>query len=175
MRPLQSPIALLLGIVTFLSGYFDQSHIAYSEKGKQLMTELPNILREADLENLFPDPYETTNEYERQERQRAKKEGRKASVIGRYTQIDVRQRQELPLQYQGHVAVKLETGGSIFLYPTWHPNAIRPLSEVTRYENQRVAVIGKILPTAPRDPDYPNQARIISPCFISIESIRITD
>lgn len=137
------------------------------------MTQLPTILNDRDLEELFPNPYQTTNYDERQERKRKRNEGTKVRVIGQYAQVDVRQRQDPPPLYQGHAVVDLEDGAAIFLYPGWHSNAIRPPSEIARYENQRVVVVGTVVPEMPRDPYHPYAASLMGPCLVSIDSIEL--
>jgi hypothetical protein len=66
------------------------------------MIQLPTILNHRDLEQFFPNPYQTTNDDERQERKRKINEGKKVRVIGRYAQVDVRKKQDPPPLYQGH-------------------------------------------------------------------------
>ena len=137
------------------------------------MTQLPTILNRRQLEELFPNPYKTRNDNERQERRRTRVEGKKVRVIGRYAQVNVRKRQNLPPLYQGHTALQLEDGAAIFLYPGWHPNVSRPQSEIARYENQRVVVVGTVVPETPPDPSHPYAAALIGPCLISIDSIEM--
>ena len=55
-------------------------------------------------------------------------------VTGRYTQIDVRQRPSPPAAYQGHVALVLDDGAKVLLYPVWHREAKRPADEIARLE-----------------------------------------
>lgn len=137
------------------------------------MTQLPIILNDRDLEELFPNPFDSINDEEIDELLQAETEGKKVRVIGRYAQVDVRQRKDPPPLYQGHALVFLEDRAVIFLYPGWHPNAIRPPEEITQYENQRVVVVGTVVPKMPPNPSYPNAASLIGPCLISIDSIEI--
>ncbi|HBR73348.1 MAG TPA: histidine kinase [Cyanobacteria bacterium UBA11159] len=143
------------------------------------MTQLPTILNRRQLEELFPNPYDSLGPFdsiddeEIDELIKAENEGKKVRVIGRYAQVNVQQRQDIPPLYIGHTAVDLEDGSGIFIYPGWHPNAIRSQSEIARYENQRVVVVGTVVPKMPKNPSYPNAASLIGPCFLSIDSIEM--
>ena len=148
-------------------------------KEERLMTQLPTILNDSDLEELFPNPYDSLgpfdsiNDEEIDDLLKAETEGKKVRVIGRYAQVDVRKRKDPPPLYQGHALVYLEDRAAIFLYPGWHPNAIRQPEEIARYENQRVVVVGTVVPKMPKNPSYPYAAALIGPCLISIDSIEM--
>ena len=90
-------------------------------------------------------------------------------VTGRYTQIDVRQRATPPATYQGHVALVLEDGAKVLLYPVWHREAKRPADEISRLEDQQVVAVGTIFPRAPSSPDH--AANLQMPCLTNITEI----
>jgi hypothetical protein len=92
-------------------------------------------------------------------------------VIGRYTQIDVRQRPTSEAAYQGHVALVLEDGAKVLLYPVWHREAKRPSGEIARFEDQQVAVVGTIFPRAPSSRDH--AANLLLPCLTNITAIEM--
>jgi hypothetical protein len=118
------------------------------------MTQLPTVLSRIDIEE---------------------QEGKQVRVVGRYIQVDVRYRKSAPPLYEGHVAVILDDGTTVFLYPTWHEHAIRSADEISKYENQWVVVVGTIVSSIPNDPRaYPHQAaRILAPCMLAIDSIQV--
>jgi hypothetical protein len=92
-------------------------------------------------------------------------------VIGRYIQIDVRQRQRHSPVYSGHVALVLGDGTNVLLNPIWESAAKRSPDEITRYEGKRVIVIGTIYPQAPSSPE--NEANVLMPCLTDIVSLEL--
>ncbi|MCP2729623.1 hypothetical protein [Limnofasciculus baicalensis] len=66
---------------------------------------MPIILNDRDLEELFPNPFDSINDEEIDELLKAETEGKKVRVIGRYAQVDVRKRKDPPPLYQGHALV----------------------------------------------------------------------
>jgi hypothetical protein len=124
------------------------------------MTELPTILNSFDIDRNFPDSFDS-------------RKGKQVRVIGKYTQIEARQRPEPPPVYRGHVALFLaeDTAGRavVFLHPTWHPKAIRPAEEIARYNDQLVVVVGVLVPTTPNSPNF--AAHMMGPCMLTIDSI----
>jgi len=137
------------------------------------MTQLPTILNHSDIDRNFPDPYKAVDDDERDKRLEAEKKGKQVRVIGKYTQIQVRQRPVSPPVYEGNVALILAEGtakeGFVFLHPTWHPEAIRPAEEIARYNDRLVVVVGKLVPTTPQSPNA--AAHLIGPCILTIDSI----
>ena len=133
------------------------------------MTKLPTILNCSDIESKFPDIYELMGDDEMHQQIEASTRGKQVRVIGKYTQIDARRRKEPPPVYQGHVALILADRTAVFLYPTWHPSAIRPAEEIARYNHKKVVVVGKMVPEAPESPQ--GAASIIEPCMLTIDSI----
>lgn len=113
-----------------------------------MMVELPNVLGKADIEEYAVE---------------------QVRLVGRYTQIDARMRREATPVYNGNVALVLDDGTQVLLYPVWHVEAKRPADEIARYENQRVVVVGTIFPKAPASPD--NAANLSLPCLTEVESI----
>ena len=171
--------ALLTGIIGTMSCQPNRKYVHVSVKEEKSMTQLPTILNRRHLEALFPDPFDSIgpfdsiNHDEIDELLKAENEGKKVRVIGRYAQVNVRKRPDLPPLYRGLVALYLEDGAAIFLYPGWHPNAIRQPSEIAQYKNQRVVVLGTVVPEMPKNPSDPYAASVIGPCFLSIDSIEI--
>ncbi|WP_446403492.1 hypothetical protein [Coleofasciculus sp. C1-SOL-03] len=137
------------------------------------MTELPTILNRTDIEEHFPDPFDAIDDDEMDERLQARDKGKQVRLIGQYIQVDVRRWPKPPPRYKGHVAVVLEDGTEVFLYPPWHSEAIRSANEITRYNNRGVTVVGKIVPECPKSPQP--AASIVAPCMLTIDFINLVD
>ena len=137
-----------------------------------MITRLPTISTYSDIESNFPyPPYESEDEDEIFKRIEVRSSGKQVRVIGKYTQIDARQRPEPPPVYRGHVAIILADRAAVFLHPMWHPSAIRPPEEIARYENKQVVVVGKMVPKTPESPEA--VASLIGPCMLTIDSIEL--
>ena len=93
-------------------------------------------------------------------------------VVGRYTQIDVRMNQHPPPRYTGHVAIELDDGTQVLLYPVWDPQAQREDVEITRFEGKRIEVTGKLYTRAPENRDGNANLRI--PCIKDLTDIRLS-
>jgi len=139
-------------------------------RGENVMTQLPTILNQSDIESNLPDYMYFYGE-EADKRIEAIERVKQVRVIGKYTQIDARQRPSPPPQYKGIVAIILADDTPVFLQPMWHPDAIRPAEEIARYDNKKVVVVGKMVPKTPKSPEP--QAMIIAPCMIKIDSIEL--
>ena len=96
--------------------------------------------------------------------------GQQIRAIGTYQQRDVRYRPTPPPKYRGHAIVVFDDGGFISLYPTWHPDAIRPEDEIGRFEGRRVIVTGRAVSVA-HPPD--GRAGRIDSSFLSLDSIEL--
>ena len=92
-------------------------------------------------------------------------------LIGRYTQIDIRKRPNTSPVYAGHVAIVLDDGTEVLLYPVWHSEARRPADEITRFDKQRVVVVGTVYPEAPNGSG--GAANLLLPCVTEVESIEL--
>ena len=139
-------------------------------RGENAITQLPTILNGSDIKSNFPDPFELMgDEWDRQIE--ARSNGKQVRVIGKYTQIDARQRKEPPPVYQGIVAITLADRAVVFLHPMWHPDARRPAEEITRFDNKQVVVVGKMVPLAPNSPR--GEAMLYGPCMLTIDSIEL--
>ena len=132
------------------------------------MTRFPTIVNDSDIESNFPD-YLFMDGDERDKRREARERGKQVRVIGKYTQIDARQRPSPPPVYEGIVAIILADSTAVYLYPMWHPSAIRPAEEIAQYDNKQVVVVGKMVPRTPKSPEP--RAMIVGPCMLTIDSI----
>ncbi|WP_425389060.1 hypothetical protein [Cylindrospermum stagnale] len=121
-------------------------------KGKQTMVQLPMVVVKADIEE---------NAVEQ------------VRLVGRYVQIDVRQRPDSPPVYNGNVALVLEDGTEVLLYPVWHVEAKRPKEEISRFEQKQVTVVGTIFPKAPSNPSH--AANFLMPCLTEVQSIELAN
>lgn len=84
-------------------------------------------------------------------------DGQTATVVGTYTQVDVRRRHPRdtrPPQLAGHVALTLADGRKVYLEPIWSEAALRPEDERARFDGQTVAVTGTLHATMP-EPEIP--------------------
>ncbi|AFZ10986.1 hypothetical protein Osc7112_6907 (plasmid) [Oscillatoria nigro-viridis PCC 7112] len=137
------------------------------------MTEMPTILNRSDIYRNFPNPYEAVDDDEINKRAEARKKGKLVRVIGKYTQIDARRRQEPPPVYEGIVALMLAEDtaerAAVFLHPTCHPEAIRPAQEIAWYNDRLVVVVGRFVPDSPESPNA--VAHLVGPCMLTIDSI----
>jgi len=141
-------------------------------RGENVMTQLPTILNRSDIDSNFPYPrYTSRDDDETDKRIELRERGKQVRVIGKYSQVDVRQRPSPPPVYQGHVAIILADRAKVFLHPAWHPNAIRPAEEIARYNHKKVVVVGKMVPEAPESPE--GAASLIAPCMLTIDSIEL--
>lgn len=95
--------------------------------------------------------------------------GQRATVEGRYQQIDVRMRQKGDPVYAGHAAVILDDGTEVTLEPVWAAEAIRPAEEIERFDGQRVRVTGVVHEQAPEPPEP--TASLMSPCVHPVEAV----
>ena len=135
-----------------------------------MITRLPTISNYSDIESNFPDPpYESEDYDEIFKRIETREEGKQVRVIGKYTQIDARQRPVPPPVYRGIVAIVLADDMPVYLRPMWHSSAIRPAEEIARYDNKQVVVVGKMVPEAPESPEA--TAMLVGPCMLTIDSI----
>lgn len=172
MRLLVFIFLLFTGDMGLVGCQFNQTHTLTLSRQESVMAELPIIINDNDIDKNFLDPFGSEiNDDEMEQRLNAEREGKQVRLIGRYTQVDVSYIKRLPPSYVGHVAVELDDGTGILLYPAWHPSAIRPANEITQFQDKRVVVIGKLVPTAPEPPD--NSASLIGPCMLTIDSIEL--
>lgn len=97
--------------------------------------------------------------------------GERGLVVGRYVQVDVRQRQTGPPQYIGYAGVQFEDQTIVMLEPTWSPAGLRPYDERTRFDGRKVAVTGTVYVEMPE----PEQAiaYLVAPCISPVEMIRL--
>ena len=97
--------------------------------------------------------------------------GQTVYVEGVYEQEDVRMMQvNPPTLLLGHVAVVLDDGCRVFLYPPAQQEARRSKQEIRRFEHKRVRVLGVIYPTIPQE-----GAVQLAPCLVDIQSIEFAD
>ncbi len=68
--------------------------------------------------------------------------GKHVYVFGKYIEVDVRKRKTDPPYYAGHVAIQLEDGKLIYLFPPHDKKAIRSQEEIDLYKDQDVIVRG---------------------------------
>lgn len=172
MRLLVLVFLLFAGDLGLVACQFNQTRALTLIKRGNVMAELPIIIKDNDIDKNFPDPYDKKiHRDERERRLNAEEEGKQVRLIGRYTQVDVSYIKQIPPAYEGHVAVELDDGTGILLYPMWHPLARRPADEITRYQDKRVVVIGRFVPRAPEPPEL--RASLIGPCMLTIDSIEL--
>lgn len=95
--------------------------------------------------------------------------GQRVTLTGTYHQVDVRMRRKPPAAYAGHAAIRLRDGTDVLLEPTWSSAAIRTSEEHTRYEEQRVQVIGVVHHEAPKPVEL--VAYVTGPCVSPVEEI----
>ncbi|MBE9008711.1 hypothetical protein IQ250_00585 [Pseudanabaenaceae cyanobacterium LEGE 13415] len=112
------------------------------------MTELPLVVTKADIE---AHPVQQVR------------------LVGQYVQIDVRKRPDSTPVYGGNVALVLEDGTKVLLYPIWHVAAKRSKAEIRQFENQRVVAVGTLFPQAPSSPEH--LANLLLPCLTEVQSI----
>jgi hypothetical protein len=95
--------------------------------------------------------------------------GQRVHVEGTYRQQDVRMRPVDPATlHVGHVAIVLDDGTRVYLYPPEDPEARRPADEIAQFENRRVRVAGVLLPTIPSD-----NTAIIAPCLLDTGDVTL--
>ncbi|MEQ8468392.1 histidine kinase [Coleofasciculus sp. E1-EBD-02] len=170
---LAETVVLFIGSVALGGCQPNQTGVLTLTTAASNMTELPTILNRTDIEEHFPDPFDAIDDDEMDERLQARDKGKQVRLIGQYIQVDVRRWPKPPPRYKGHVAVVLEDGTEVFLYPPWHSEAIRSTNEITRYNNRGVAVVGKIVPECPKSPQP--AASIVAPCMLTIDFIDLVD
>ncbi|AFZ10985.1 hypothetical protein Osc7112_6906 (plasmid) [Oscillatoria nigro-viridis PCC 7112] len=141
-------------------------------RGENVITRLPTILNQSDIESNFPrPPYGSGDDDEIDKKIEARTRGKQVRVIGKYTQIDARQRPVPPPVYRGIVVIILADRTAVFLHAMWHPEAIRSAQEIARYDKKQVVVVGKMVPRTPEPPEV--QAMIVAPCMLTIDSIEL--
>lgn len=88
---------------------------------------------------------------------------------GVYQQFDTRMRQEKPKKlFLGHVAIDMEDGVPVLLYPSDKPEAIRSKKERRKMKGSEVIIIGVIYQYTPK---VPGSSSRNLPCIMDIESI----
>ncbi len=101
----------------------------------------------------------------------SRRAGGRVAVEGVYEQQDVRMMPVNPdTLFEGHVALVLDDGTQVFLYPPYEEQARRGPEEIRRFEHKRVRVTGLLYPTIP-----PVGATLMAPCLVDIGSIEETD
>lgn len=92
-------------------------------------------------------------------------------VEGIYEQQDVRMRPPTPEPlYEGHVALTLNDGARVYLFPQQTPEARRSPEERERFDHRRVRATGLLFATNPGP-----GAVIDAPCLADISSIEPVD
>lgn len=97
-------------------------------------------------------------------------DGAQVRLVGTYTELDARMKQEPPPVYAGHVAIVLGDGSQVTLLPVWHKDALRPEDEIARLRGQQVEVVGTVFKRAPTDPR--GGASPIGPAIFDVKSLR---
>lgn len=141
-------VLVLIAVPTVYESH--QTEFLKLTKGEENVVELPTVLSQEDIDE---------NALEQ------------VRLIGRYTQIDVRKRPSASPIYNGHVALLLDDGTEVLLYPIWHSEAKRSADEIAQYQNRKVIVIGTIFPKSPGSPD--NVANLVMPCLTEVKSIQL--
>lgn len=145
-------IILIFSIASIMS-FPTATQAEYSEfQGKASMSGLPTVLVKDDIEKFALE---------------------KVRLIGRYTQINVNKRPGQTPAYTGHIALTLQDNTRVLLYPVWHVEAKRPQSEISRFENQTVEVVGKIFLRSPSSRN--NAANLLLSCLTKVESIELVN
>jgi hypothetical protein len=94
--------------------------------------------------------------------------------MGRYRQHDVRKGARhaggAP-QYHGHVVIQLEDGSVVMLYPIWHPESIRPQTEIEAFDGKLVTVTGRVFLEAPNVSEQQPAQNLMLPCLMDIAEI----
>ena len=98
-------------------------------------------------------------------------DGQEVRVIGGYAQIDVRMNPKPPPHYSGHVAITLDDGTRVLLYPVWDDRARRDQDEIAQSEGRRVEVTGTLHAVAPES--EAEVANLEMPCLTGITSVRV--
>lgn len=96
--------------------------------------------------------------------------GPEAVVEGVYEQQDLRMMPVGPPQHLGHVALVLEDGSLVFLYPPETPEARRRDEEIQRFEHKRVRASGFLHPSVPQEGAVP-----LGGCLVDIEAIEVVE
>jgi hypothetical protein len=98
--------------------------------------------------------------------------GRRVSLIGRYSQQDIRKykRRDAPV-YVGCASIVLSDGTAVLLYPVWHEANIRTAEEIKRFEDKTVTVRGKVYEVAPQPETGEIRENLLMPCIMDIQSI----
>lgn len=97
-------------------------------------------------------------------------DGAQVRLVGVYTELDARMKQDPPPVYAGHVAIELADGSKVTLNPVWHKDALRPEDEIKLLRGKRVEIVGMIFKRAPADPR--GGASPIGPAIFDIKSLR---
>ena len=87
-------------------------------------------------------------------------------VIGRYEEIDVRQRPNAKTPPTGHVAIRLADGALVYLGTPWSKKSIRPADERDEFRGTQVVVTGVAVSQCPPDPS--GGATLMGACLISV-------
>jgi hypothetical protein len=98
-------------------------------------------------------------------------DGRPATVVGTYEEVDVRARQTSPPVYEGHAAVRLPDGMAVLIEPSWSAHAIRDDDERARAVGQVVRVRGVLHASCPEPPEP--DAAIVGPCLTDVASVEV--
>ncbi|MDD3876050.1 MAG: hypothetical protein PHT69_05480 [Bacteroidales bacterium] len=142
-------IRLLSSILLFSLLFFISCSIFKPKKEEEQRAELPKIETMRDVvENHM----------------------KKVTVVGVYTQVDIRLRRENPpVKYSGQVCLTLEDNTQIFIYPPTSQEAIRARKEIRTMEHQQVKAVGIIYKHMPQSDAVQNRlpANIISSPYMS--------
>ena len=99
--------------------------------------------------------------------------GSVVTVVGRYTQLDMRKAKTGDPVYNGHAALALSDGTTVMLEQPWSDKAIRSSEEITRCDGKNVHVIGMIWPHPGPHPDGAATLRI--PLVTDVQSVTLAD
>jgi len=100
-------------------------------------------------------------------------------IEGVYTQVDIRKSKDNPpVQFKGHVCIRLKDNTQVFVYPPTSPEAIRHKREIKEMNGHEVRIVGMIYKHMPQsdavNKNLPQQI-ISSPYITYIEKIELVN